>query len=757
MKKIVYLLPLLFFHCLLLGQIRNTDSLRGLIFTAKTDTGRVNALYDLSSYYDSSLFKLDSALFYARQALVLSKKIDYRKGEIIELIFNGYLEQYSGRIDEAKHLIYTGLAICKEVPSENIQLQIDLFVRLGAIFSNSNPDSAIYCYTKALKLAQDNRLPLKEAVALQRLAQVYLYMGNYPRALKLGIQVLQIGEKIRNDYLIVNSYNILGNVYYFLNDGRGAMHYYDTAESVVKKIRTIDTIRYANSNYFFKGRVYLKLNMLDSAMLFLNRSYRMSVKTYEIILLSRTFSLLGNMYERMGRDSPAIRYFRQGIIYSLSHGSIISAIQTYNSMARYYFHRQKTDSCIFYAYKAIGLIRSSGVLLDEPETYGILSGAYKAKRNIDSSFKYMSLMQSAKDSLLGMDKIEEVQSMVFDEQQQKAKQQAAELAYRSQEQAAELAYKNKLRFISLFVGIVLLFVIAGVLWRSTRVKQRSYIALKKQQEETDVQRKKAEQTLQKLQDMQSQLIQSEKMASLGELTAGIAHEIQNPLNFINNFSEVNAELFDEMEKEMDSGNLTDVKAIAKDIKENERKITFHGKRADAIVKGMLQHSRTSAGHKEPADINALADEYLRLCYHGLRAKDNSFNVNMQTDFDRTIGKVNMISQDIGRVLLNLYGNAFYSVSEKKKQHPVGYEPTVSVRTKRMGTKVELRVKDNGNGIPYKVHDKIFQPFFTTKPAGQGTGLGLSLSYDIVKAHGGELKVNSKESEGAEFVISIPII
>ncbi len=263
------------------------------------------------------------------------------------------------------------------------------------------------------------------------------------------------------------------------------------------------------------------------------------------------------------------------------------------------------------------------------------------------------------------------------------------------------------------------------------------------------------QSLTDLRSTQSQLIQSEKMASLGELTAGIAHEIQNPLNFVNNFSEVNAELFDEMEREIDSGNLTDVKAIARDIKENERKITLHGKRADAIVKSMMQHSRTSTGHREPVDINALADEYLRLCYHGLRVKDGFVNVNMQTNFDPTIGKVNLIALDIGRVLLNLYNNAFYSVSEKKKQYPESYEPTVSVFTKRTGAGVELKVKDNGNGIPRKVLDKIFQPFFTTKPAGQGTGLGLSLSYDIIKTHGGELKVESKEGDGAEFVVLIP--
>jgi signal transduction histidine kinase len=246
------------------------------------------------------------------------------------------------------------------------------------------------------------------------------------------------------------------------------------------------------------------------------------------------------------------------------------------------------------------------------------------------------------------------------------------------------------------------------------------------------------------------------MASLGELTAGIAHEIQNPLNFVNNFSEVNDELVKELSAEADKGNLEEVKAIAKDIAFNSEKINHHGKRADAIVKGMLQHSRTSSGQKEPTDINALADEYLRLAYHGLRAKDKSFNADIKTDFDNSIGKIKIIPQDIGRVVLNLINNAFYAVDEKKKQNLNGYEPTVSVSTKKMNGKVEISVKDNGNGIPQKVLDKIFQPFFTTKPTGQGTGLGLSLSYDIIKAHGGELKVETKEREGSAFIIQLPI-
>ncbi|HEY5463042.1 MAG TPA: ATP-binding protein [Hanamia sp.] len=276
------------------------------------------------------------------------------------------------------------------------------------------------------------------------------------------------------------------------------------------------------------------------------------------------------------------------------------------------------------------------------------------------------------------------------------------------------------------------------------------------QEEVNKQTTEIRTTLDNLKSTQSQLIQSEKMASLGELTAGIAHEIQNPLNFVNNFSDVNKELLIEMKDEMDKGNTEDAKAIANDIITNEEKINHHGKRAGDIVKGMLQHSRSSTGVKEPTDINALADEYLRLSYHGLRAKDKEFNATMKTDFDESIGKINIIPQDMGRVLLNLYNNAFYAVNQQKNKNLNSYNPTVSVTTKKSDNHVIITVSDNGNGIPQNIVDKIFQPFFTTKPTGEGTGLGLSLSYDIVKAHSGTLKVETREGEGSEFIILLSI-
>ena len=299
--------------------------------------------------------------------------------------------------------------------------------------------------------------------------------------------------------------------------------------------------------------------------------------------------------------------------------------------------------------------------------------------------------------------------------------------------------------------------------RTEKVKRTTAILLEETIEELEQKRKAIEETnaalnksLEELKAAQALLIQSEKMASLGELTAGIAHEIQNPLNFVNNFSEVSTELVEEMNTEIEKGNTGEAKLIAQDLKHNLEKINHHGKRAGDIVKGMLQHSRSSSGVKEPTDINALADEYLRLAYHGLRAKDKSFNVKLKTEFDESIGKINVVPQDIGRVILNLIMNAFYAVDEKKKQLAEGYEPTVSVGTRKNNDKIEVNVKDNGNGIPQKVLDKIFQPFFTTKPTGQGTGLGLSLSYDIIKAHGGELKVDTKGGELTEFLILLPL-
>jgi signal transduction histidine kinase len=368
----------------------------------------------------------------------------------------------------------------------------------------------------------------------------------------------------------------------------------------------------------------------------------------------------------------------------------------------------------------IGLLKAANMLAD----------IYESQNKPDSALKYLRIALNIKDSLFSREKTMAIQNFAFKEQE---KQKEVE--------AAQLQSQNRLKMYSLLGGLFTVLAIAGLLFRNNRQKQKANTKIEKAYTE--------------LKSTQSQLIQSEKMASLGELAAGIAHEIQNPLNFVNNFSEVNTELIDEIQQALQAGNTAEAFSISNDLKDNEQKIIHHGKRADSIVKGMLQHSRVSTGQKERTNINALADEYLRLSFHGMRAKDKSFNAKLQTDFENSIGNINIVPQDIGRVLLNLFNNAFYSVMQKKKEAGESYEPAVTICTKKLDGSVEIHVKDNGAGIPQKIVDKIFQPFFTTKPTGQGTGLGLSLSYDIIKAHGGEIKVKTKEGEGSEFIIGLP--
>ncbi|NML66765.1 hypothetical protein HHL22_16275 [Hymenobacter sp. RP-2-7] len=298
--------------------------------------------------------------------------------------------------------------------------------------------------------------------------------------------------------------------------------------------------------------------------------------------------------------------------------------------------------------------------------------------------------------------------------------------------------------------------LAAVLWRSNRQRLKANALLERQKAELQTQRDHTTQALADLRATQNQLIQKEKMASLGELTAGIAHEIQNPLNFVNNFADVSAELVAELKEAQAAGDGEEVAALADDLSQNLGKIHQHGQRAAGIVRGMLEHSRQSTGERQPTDVNALCDEYLRLAYHGLRAKDKSFNATLETDFAPSLPVVEAVAGDLGRVLLNLLTNAFYAVQQRQQAGEAGYQPTVSMSTRQVGGSVEIRVADNGTGMPAEVQAKIFQPFFTTKPTGEGTGLGLSLSYDIItKAHGGSLNVASQAGEGTTFTVRLP--
>jgi signal transduction histidine kinase len=400
------------------------------------------------------------------------------------------------------------------------------------------------------------------------------------------------------------------------------------------------------------------------------------------------------------------------------------------------------------------------------KAYEGLAEIYGKSSDYKNAFNYQKLFTTLKDTLYNAEMDKRIQTMTLNFDLQK-KQAQVDLLEKDKLQKVQESRNQQLLIFSISGALISAIILSLVLYRNNQNKQKSNAMLKIQKEEI-------QHTLEKLKSTQSQLIQSEKMASLGELTAGIAHEIQNPLNFVNNFSELSKELIGEMNDELAVGNWQLAKEIAGNIEQNLEKINHHGKRASDIVKGMLQHSRTSSGQKEPTDINALADEYLRLAYHGLLAKDKSlsdgqagFKAEFKTDFDPTLPKINVIPQDIGRVLLNLINNAFYAVKAPLppqvglKNDQIEFRPTVTVSTTSSKSPsgdlgVRISVKDNGPGIPSHIVDKIFQPFFTTKPAGQGTGLGLSLAYDIVKAHGGELKVETREGVGSEFIIQIPI-
>jgi len=445
------------------------------------------------------------------------------------------------------------------------------------------------------------------------------------------------------------------------------------------------------------------------------------------------YFLSGNIYRKRNQYDSAMYYYRTALPLVENK----DVIETYNGIALLYYETGRIDSCIYYASHVLQKWKHVSYQRGILQSANILADAYKKVNQRDSAIKYFQLGVALNNNMFNQLHEREIQNTAFSEQLREGE----EIRQRRE-------YQNTIKMYALVTVGLFLLIIALLLWRNVRHKKKVNLLLLQQKD-------KIEDTLRVLTTTQSQLIQSEKMASLGELTAGIAHEIQNPLNFVNNFSEVNKELLSEMKEEIEKGNFEEAKSLAGNVIDNQEKINQHGKRADAIVKGMLQHSRSSTGVKEPTDINALVDEYLRLAYHGYRAKDKSFNVNLQTSLDATIGSIEIIPQEMGRVILNLINNALYAIGEKRKKSAEDYEPTISITTKKVRDKITISVKDNGDGIPQKVLDKIFQPFFTTKPTGQGTGLGLSLSYDIVKAHGGELKVDTMDGHGAEFIIQIP--
>ena len=488
------------------------------------------------------------------------------------------------------------------------------------------------------------------------------------------------------------------------------------------------------------GSYYLEANQLDSALFLTNRSLAYSEasgnKLYEGDLLAN----IGRIFFRRGNRTAAKKYYFESIRANNEQNNRRYLPYTYIALADLYRSTGKSDSAAYYARSALQVFKINDDKPGIEEAYNALFAAYKLSR-ADSAFIYLQRAKTLGDSLNTAEKTKLTQylSIGFDEQ------------FKVQELEKEkIEVQTRNRTYVMLAGIFIVLLVALFLYRNSLNRKKANVVLQQQKE-------KVESALSRLKSTQTQLIQSEKMASLGELTAGIAHEIQNPLNFVNNFSEVSVELLDEMDEELDKGDIQEAKTIGADLKQNLEKIQHHGKRADFIVKGMLEHSRTNTGEKQLTDINVLCDEFLKLSYHGLRAKDKSFNAEMITHFDPNLPKIKVSQQDMGRVMLNLFNNAFYAVNQKLKTAGADYKPEVTVNTTADGGQAVIRVKDNGIGIPDAIKEKIMQPFFTTKPTGEGTGLGLSLTYDmVVKGHGGSISVDSKENLGSEFIINLPI-
>jgi len=573
---------------------------------------------------------------------------------------------------------------------------------------------------KSLELSEQTHFEEGETTNLYQVGVTYRHLGNYERALDYLYKGLSKAQSINFSLMEGYSINVIGSIYFETGDYTHALDFYQ--QGLTFRQQAGDKWGEAGSLDNI-GYTFLKLGDLQQAIVFCKQSLAINQSTGDKKGQSNALLHLAEIYKQTKDLQQAYNFcqqslaIRQSIADKKGEAEILLLLV---QLQRDYFKKDEKEKLFDGLFNALAIATEIKAVDLLSKTHWALYESYKQNNQSAESLTHLELYINLEKELHKDTINQKILNL--------------EIAHKAEESKKE-AEIFRLRNIEL----------AGL-----------YEESNKQKEEIEAQKRNVEATLFELKATQYQLIQSAKMASLGELTAGIAHEIQNPLNFVNNFSEINKELLQEMKEEIETGNIDEVIKIAEDIINNEEKINHHGKRADAIVKGMLQHSRSSTGIKELTDINELAEEYLRLSYHGFRAKEKALSVTLPTDFDETIGNINIIPQDIGRVLLNIYNNAFYAVNEKKKLRDHTYEPTVSVITKKTGDKVLISVKDNGNGISQPIIDKIFQPFFTTKPTGQGTGLGLSLSYDIIKAHGGEIKVKSKDDEGTAFEIVLPL-
>ena len=588
----------------------------------------------------------------------------------------------------------------------------------------------------------------------------YRNTGRFILAIEYYQKSLVAFERNNDNQMLARCYLDMGQTYESLNMNSKAVNSYAKNEAILKLMKDTVNLKLVNENIIFP---LIAVGKIDEAKKRMSIALRDTINGNKNYLWAKYYDASGQILKKNRKYAEAIPFIKKAMAnFNQDKNYAWTTPFMLLYLTECYFNLEDYKSALKYGLQCHEWVNYNN---DSPLTNKkvslLLSEIYEKLGNKTLAYNYLKMHQKLVEESEKLDELnriadEEVKA-ILDKSQKEIDALEKEKDLNNQR-----SKNQRLLIFSIAGALISVLILVFILYRNNKNKQKANSLLQKQKEEIQT-------TLEKLEATQAQLIQSEKMASLGELTAGIAHEIQNPLNFVNNFSEVSNEMIQEIKEERakkkEERDETLENELLEDISSNLKKINHHGKRADAIVKGMLQHSRSSSGKKEMTDLNALCDEYLRLSYHGLRAKDKTFNATMKTDFDETIGKINIIPQDFGRVVLNLINNAFYActersrsaVNEKTNLKIVSYEPTVSITTKKENNKIIIKVTDNGNGMPKEIMDKVFQPFFTTKPTGQGTGLGLSLSYDIItKAHGGELKVESKENVGTTFTIEFPI-
>lgn len=736
-----------------------------------------NNYYDSSMVYSSQAIEISDSLL--RLSAVKSNSLYQTRCKMLKTkamanFSNGLIYN---KPNDALDTLKSALKLAKETGNKSLEAVI--YADIGNAYNSLSKDkAALVNHLRSVSLFRETGSKKELAWQLNSVGITQRVLGNYGDALEYMMESLKISRSIGDSNTTIEALLAIGFTYAFVEMWDDALKFQAQALDIYREMN--DSLGIARI-YNDMGVTNMRAGKLEVALDQHKKALAIRLKSKEHYYTFASFLYIGDLLEKLNRIPEAIQYYESAFNYTKFSSFRVSQIDAGISLGRAYQKSQDYDKALnmlalayevalemddrsFQAQAALfkakvylakenprlalfwlhnaekAAAESSLVYLAEiyqsiGETYSKMGDFRNAYLN---QLKY-SRVKDSMDVAENLEKITRLSNRLEFENKQALQNQnhEKELILKQAEIRREKVTRNFSLF-GMFVAMVLMII--------------AFIRFVEKQKLN----KKLSETLSDLKSTQSQLIQREKMASLGELAAGISHEIQNPLNFVNNFSEVSRELISEVFEELSKGNQQDAMNILEDVKENLDKINHHGKRADSIIKGMLQHSRSSSGTKEPTDINALADEFLRLAYHGLRARDKSFNALMKTDFDPKLGKVNVIPQDMGRVILNLITNAFYAANEKRITGKENYQPTVQVSTRKTKDKVMVLVQDNGNGIPQHVLGKIFQPFFTTKPAGEGTGLGLSMSYDIVtKGHGGELTVETSEGLGTTFTIVIP--